>query len=58
MMQTGGYDVVVEVNESLLNMFLKLTHCMGKFPIFKGTYTLPLQNVPDDASAWAQVSVS
>ena len=46
MMQTGGYDVVAEVNETLLNRFLKLAYCIGKFPIFSGTYTLPIEDIP------------
>jgi hypothetical protein len=46
-MQTGGYDIVVEANETLINKFLKLGHCMGKFPTFKGTYELPIPNIPD-----------
>jgi len=46
-MQTGGYDVVAEVNETLLNKFLKLGHCIGKFPVFSGVYTLPIEDVPE-----------
>ncbi len=45
-MQTGGYDVVAEINEKLLNKFLSVGHCIGKFPIFKGVYTLPIEDVP------------
>jgi hypothetical protein len=45
-MQTGGYDVVVELNEQFISSFLKLGHCMGKFPTFTGTYRLPIENVP------------
>ncbi len=45
-MQTGGYDVVVELNEQFISTFLKLGHCMGKFPTFTGTYKLPIANVP------------
>lgn len=46
-METGGYDVVAEVHEGLLNKFLKLGHCMGKFPVFTGVYTLPIEDVPE-----------
>ncbi|MDI9609414.1 MAG: hypothetical protein QFX34_03940, partial [Candidatus Verstraetearchaeota archaeon] len=46
-MQTGGYDVVLEVREELLNKFMKVGHCIGAFPVLKGTYTLPIPNVPD-----------
>ncbi|MBN1681931.1 hypothetical protein JW865_00060 [Candidatus Bathyarchaeota archaeon] len=46
-MQTGGYDVVVELNEQIISSFLKLGHCMGKFPTFSGSYTLPISGVPE-----------
>ena len=46
-MNTGGYDVVAQINEELLNRFLRIGYCMGKFPIFSGTYTLPIENVPE-----------
>ena len=46
-METGGYDVVVEVNEGMLNRFMELAHCIGKFPVFSGVYTLPIENVPE-----------
>ncbi|MCQ8891817.1 MAG: hypothetical protein NQU41_00360 [Candidatus Methanosuratincola sp.] len=46
-MQTGGYDVVLEVREELLNKFMKIGHCIGAFPVLKGTYTLPIPNVPE-----------
>jgi len=46
-MKTGGYDVVVELNETLVNRFLNLGHCIGKFPVLTGTYTLPIDDVPE-----------
>lgn len=45
-MKTGGYDLVAELNEALINRFLNLGHCIGKFPVFKGVYTLPIEDVP------------
>ena len=54
-MQTGGYDVVVELNEQLISSFLKLGHCMGKFPTFTGTYTLPITEVPTSLSEFMDI---
>ncbi len=46
-MQTGGYDIVLKLREELLNKFIKIGHCLGKFPVLKGNCTLPILNVPD-----------
>ena len=54
-MESGGYDVVVEVNEILLNKFLKLGYCIGKFPVFSGTYTLPLEDVPESLQEFMDI---
>ncbi|OPY50359.1 MAG: hypothetical protein A4E49_02769 [Methanosaeta sp. PtaU1.Bin112] len=54
-MQTGGYDVVVELNEQLVSSFLKLGHCMGKFPKFAGTYTLPIPDVPSSLAEFMDI---
>lgn len=54
-MQTGGYDVVAEVNETLLNKFLKLGHCIGKFPVFSGIYTLPIDDVPESLQEFMDI---
>ena len=48
-MQTGGYDLA-KVNETLLNRFLKLGHCVGKFLVFSGVHSLPIDNVPNPYS--------
>lgn len=44
----GGYDLVVECSESLLNRFLNTYFIMGYFPDIKGNYVLPLPNSPQD----------
>jgi len=54
-MQTGGYDVVAEVHEGLLNRFLKLGHCIGKFPIFEGVYTLPIEDIPESLQEFMDI---
>jgi hypothetical protein len=47
-MQTGGYDVVAEVRKELLNKFMQIGFCTGMFPVLKGSYTLPIPNIPAD----------
>ena len=54
-MQTGGYDIVLEVNETLMNRFLNLGHCIGKFPVFTGTYTLPIDDVPESLQEFMDI---
>lgn len=54
-MQTGGYDIVAEINETLLNRFLTLGHCIGKFPVFTGTYTLPIDDVPESLQEFMDI---
>jgi hypothetical protein len=46
-MSTGGYDVVLQVHEDIINRFLGISHCMGLFRRFSGSYTLPIRDVPD-----------
>ena len=46
-MTTAGYDVMTQVNENLVNKFMKLGFCIGKFPTLSGTYTLPVEDVPE-----------
>lgn len=45
-MKTGGYDLVVEMEEQLPNKLVQAYYYMGRFPKLKGTYVLPLKNVP------------
>ncbi|TRZ89147.1 MAG: hypothetical protein D4R88_05965 [Methanosarcinales archaeon] len=45
-MTTAGYDVMAQINEDLINKFMKIGYCIGKFPTFSGTYTLPIEDVP------------
>ena len=45
-MTTAGYDVMAQINENLINKFMKIGFCIGKFPTFSGTYKLPIENVP------------
>ncbi len=45
-MTTAGYDVMAQVNENLINKFMKIGFCIGKFPTFSGIYKLPIENVP------------
>lgn len=45
-MKTGGYDLVVEMGEKLPNKLVQAYYYMGRFPTLKGTYVLPLKNVP------------
>lgn len=47
-MSTGGYDVVMEIHEDLINTFLKIAYCLGRLPTFEGIYTLPVPDVPPD----------
>jgi len=54
-METGGYDVVAEINETLLNRFLKLGHCIGKFPVVTGVYTLPVEDVPESLQEFMDI---
>jgi hypothetical protein len=54
-MQTGGYDIVVEINEALMNRFLSLGHCIGKFPVFTGIYTLPIDDVPESLQEFMDI---
>ena len=54
-MNTGGYDVVVELHEDLLNNFLKIAYCLGKFPTFEGVYTLPIPDVPPDFEEFMEI---
>ena len=54
-METGGYDVVVEANETLINRFLKLGYCIGQFPVFTGTYTLPIEDVPESLQEFMDI---
>jgi hypothetical protein len=53
--KTGGYDVVAELNESMVNKFLNLGHCIGKFPAFTGVYTLPIENVPESLEEFMDI---
>jgi len=46
-LSTGGYDVVLQVHEDIINRFLSISHCMGLFRKFSGSYTLPLRDVPE-----------
>ena len=54
-MNTGGFDVVVELHEDLLNNFLKIAYCLGKIPTFEGTYTLPIPDVPPDLEDFMKI---
>ncbi|NYT06469.1 MAG: hypothetical protein GKC04_08940, partial [Methanomicrobiales archaeon] len=54
-MNTGGFDVVMELHEDLLNSFLKIAYCLGKFPAFEGVYTLPVPDVPDDLEEFMDI---
>jgi len=55
MMQTGGYDVVAEINETILNRFLNLGHCLEKFPVISGIYTLPLDDIPQSLQEFMDI---
>ncbi|KQC04285.1 MAG: hypothetical protein APR53_00075 [Methanoculleus sp. SDB] len=54
-MNTGGYDVVMELHEDLINTFLKVAYCLGKFPVFEGVYTLPVPDVPPDLEDFMEI---
>ncbi len=54
-MQTGGYDIVAEINETLLNKFLRMGHCIGKFPVFTGVYTLPIEDVSESLQEFLDI---
>lgn len=54
-MTTAGYDVMVEVHESLINKFMKVGFCIGKFPTFSGTYELPIEDVPESLEEFMDI---
>ena len=45
-MKTGGYDLVIESSEKWVNKLIGAAYYMGKFPAMKGSYALPLKDVP------------
>ncbi|MDO8725300.1 MAG: hypothetical protein Q7J35_04455 [Candidatus Methanoperedens sp.] len=54
-MTTAGYDVMAQINEELINKFMKIGFCIGKFPTFSGTYTLPIENVPASLQEFMEI---
>ncbi|MDD5615140.1 MAG: hypothetical protein PHH85_02960 [Candidatus Methanoperedens sp.] len=54
-MTTAGYDVMAQINEILINKFMKIGFCIGKFPTFSGTYTLPIENVPESLQEFMDI---
>ena len=54
-MTTAGYDVMTQVHEDLVNKFMKLGFCIGKFPTFSGTYTLPIEDVPESLQEFIDI---
>lgn len=56
-MNTGGYDVVVQVNEGLINRFLELFYCLQKFPSVKKEFNLPIPNIPNNLKPYTVVDV-
>lgn len=54
-MSTGGYDVVLQIHEDIINTFLEINYCMGRFEGFQGTYTLPLEDVPERLSEFIEI---
>jgi len=54
-MKTGGYDLVLELTEKAINKFLNIGFYVGKFPEFKGTYALPIPDVPAGFEAYTTV---
>lgn len=47
-LKAGGFDIVLEMGEQLLNKLMLAYYCMGKFPRMTGSYSLPIINVPED----------
>ena len=54
-MTTAGYDVMAQINEELINKFMKVGFCIGKFPVFSGTYKLPIENVPESLEEFMDI---
>lgn len=54
-MTTAGYDIMSQVHEDLVNKFMKLGFCIGKFPTFSGTYTLPIEDVPESLQEFMDI---
>lgn len=54
-MTTAGYDVMAQVNENLINKFMKTGFCIGKFPAFSGTYELPIEDVPESLQEFMDI---
>jgi hypothetical protein len=56
-MNTGGYDVVVQINEDLINRFLELFYCLQLFPTIKKDFNLPIPNLTNNLKPYAVVGV-
>ena len=54
-MTTAGYDVMAQINEDLINKFMKVGFCIGKFPVLRGNYTLPIENVPESLEEFMDI---
>jgi len=53
-MQTGSYDIVAQISEKMVNKALSIAYYLGKFPLLKGKYTLPV-DVPADLRSFTDI---
>lgn len=54
-MQTGGYDVVAQIADELINKALSIAYYLDKFPSLKGKYPLPIDGVPESLKSFTEI---
>lgn len=54
-MQTGGYDVVAQISDELINKALSIAYYSDKFPSLKGKYPLPIDGVPESFKSFTEI---
>ena len=54
-MQTGGYDVVAQISDELINKALSIAYYLDKFPSLKGKYPLPIDGVPESLKSFTEI---
>ncbi len=54
-MNTGGYDIVAQVSESMINKSLAIAYYLARFPPLKDKYVLPV-NVPENLKDFAEMN--
>lgn len=54
-MQTGGYDVVAQISDELINKALSIAYYLDKFPSLKGKYPLPIDGAPESLKSFTEI---